>query len=76
VMISSLPIGIFQVVLIFGLLIHFFIKPFYRAVNSMVNKRSVRFFIFSLIVILGIVSSVISVIVSAVILSFFVADLP
>ena len=76
VMIGSLPIGIFQVVLIFGLLIHFFNKPFYRVVNSMVKKLSVRFFIFSLIVILGIVSSVISVIVSAVILSEIVAALP
>jgi predicted cation transporter len=42
----------------------------------MVKKLSVRFFIFSLIVILGIVSSVISVIVSAVILSEIVAALP
>ena len=49
VMIGSLPIGIFQVVLIFGLLIHFFNKPFYRGVNSMVKKLSVRFCIFTLI---------------------------
>jgi predicted cation transporter len=76
VIIGALPIGIFQVVLIFGLLIHFFNKPFYRVVNSTVKKLSVRFFIFSLIVILGIVSSVISVIVSAVILSEIVAALP
>ena len=76
VMIGSLPIGIFQVVLIFGLLIHFFNKPFYRAVNSMVKKLSVRFCIFTLIVILGLVSSVISVIVSSVVLSEIVAALP
>ena len=76
VMIGSLPIGIFQVVLIFGLLIHFFNKPFYRGVNSMVNKRSIRFCIFTLIVILGIMSSVISVIVSSVVLSEIAAALP
>jgi predicted cation transporter len=76
VIIGSLPIGIFQVVLIFGLLIHFFNKPFYRAVNSLVEKISVRFFVFLLIVILGIISSVISVIVSAVILSEIAAALP
>jgi predicted cation transporter len=76
VMIGSLPIGIFQVVLVFGLLIHFFNKPFYRVVNSMVKKLSVRFFIFSLIVILGIVSSLISVVVCAVILSEIVVALP
>jgi predicted cation transporter len=76
VMIGSLPVGIFQVVLIFGLLIHFFNRPFYRAVNAVVKKISARFFIFALIVILGIISSVISVIVSAVILSEIVAALP
>jgi predicted cation transporter len=76
VMIGSLPIGIFQVVLIFGLLIHFLNKPFYHAVNSLVNKISVKFFVFLLIVILGIISSVISVIVSAVILSEIAAALP
>ena len=76
VMIGSLPIGIFQVVLLFGLLIHFFNKPFYRGVNSMVNKISVRFYIFALIVILGLVSSVISVIVSSVVLSEIVAAMP
>ena len=76
VMIGSLPIGIFQVVLIFGLLIHFLNKPFYHAVNSLVNKISVKFFVFLLIVILGIIYSVISVIVSAVILSEIAAALP
>ena len=76
VMIGSLPIGIFQVVLIFGLLIHFFNRPFYRAVNSLVKKLSVRFFILMLIVILGVISGVISVIVSSVILSEIVAALP
>ena len=76
VMIGSLPVGIFQVVLIFGLLIHFFNRPFYRAVDSLVKKISVRFFVFLMIVILEILSSVISVIVSAVILSEIVAALP
>ena len=76
VMIGGIPIGIFQVVLIFGLLIHFFNKPFYRAVDSLVTKISVRFFVFLLIVILGIISSVISVIVSAVVLSEIAAALP
>ena len=76
VMIGSLPIGIFQVVLIFGLLIHFFNKPFYRGVNSTVKKLSIRFSIFTLIVILGLISSIISVIVSSVVLSEIAAALP
>jgi predicted cation transporter len=74
--ISGVPIGIFQVVLIFGLLIYFFNKPFYRAINVMVNKFSVRIFIFLLIFILGIISSFMSVIVTSVILSEIVAALP
>jgi predicted cation transporter len=76
VMIRSLPIGIFQVVLIFGLLIYFFYKPFYRAVQAMVNKLSIRIFIFILILVLGIISSIISVIVTSVILAEIVAALP
>ena len=76
VMIGSLPVGIFQVVLIFGLLIHFFNKPFYRGVNAVVKKLSIRFFVFTLIVLLGIISSVISVIVSSVVLSEIVVALP
>ena len=76
VVIGSLPIGIFQVVLIFGLLIYFFNKPFYRAIHAMVNKLSIRVFIFILVLILGIISSVISVIVTSVILAEIVAALP
>jgi predicted cation transporter len=76
VVIGSLPIGIFQVVLIFGLIIYFFNKPFYRAIITLVNKLSIRVFIFILVFILGIISSVISVIVTSVILSEIVAALP
>jgi predicted cation transporter len=76
VMIGSLPIGIFQVVLIFGLLIYFFNKAFYRAIIRLLNKLSIRVFIFILIFFLGIVSSITSVIVTSVILSEIVAALP
>jgi len=76
VMIGSLPIGIFQVVLIFGLLIFFFYKPFYRAVQAIVDKLSIRIFIFLLILVLGLISSVMSVIVTSVILAEIVAALP
>lgn len=76
VVIGSIPLGIFQVVLIFGLLIYFFNKPFYRAINTMVNKLSIRIFIFILIFVLGLISSIISVIVTSVILSEIVAAIP
>jgi predicted cation transporter len=76
VVIQHLPIGIFQVVLIFGLLIYFFYKPFYRGVRSMVSKLSIRIFIFILIFVLGVASSIVSVIVTSVILSEIIAALP
>jgi predicted cation transporter len=76
VMISGLPIGIFQVVLIFGLLIYFFNRPFYRVIRSIVNRLSIRIFIFLLILVLGLISSLMSVIVTSVILAEIVAALP
>jgi predicted cation transporter len=76
VMIRSLPIGIFQVVLVFGLLIYFFYGSFYRAVRAIVDKLSIRVFIFLLILVLGLISSLISVIVTSVILAEIVAALP
>ncbi len=76
VLIGSLPIGIFQVVLIFGLLIYFFNRPFYRFIQAMVKKLSIRVFIFILVLFLGLISSIISVIVTSVILAEIVAALP
>jgi predicted cation transporter len=76
VMIGSLPIGIFQVVLVFGLLIYFFNRPFYRVIQAIVKKLSIRLFIFMLVLILGLISSVMSVIVTSVILAEIVAALP
>jgi predicted cation transporter len=76
VMIGGLPIGIFQVVLIFGLLIYFFSKQFYRVIRAIAGKLSIRIFIFFLILILGIISSLVSVIVTSVILAEIVAALP
>jgi len=76
VMIGSLPIGIFQVVLVFGLLIYFFNRQFYQSINWLVHKLSLRIFILLLILILGLISSLISVIVTSVILAEIVAVLP
>jgi predicted cation transporter len=76
VMIGSLPIGIFQVVLVFGLLIHFFYNQFNRAVLSMANRLSIRVFIFILVLAVGLFSSVISVILTSVLLAEIAAVLP
>ena len=76
VMIRSLPLGIFQVVLIFGLLIYYFNKPFRNGIVSLADKLGPKLFLFLFIALLGLLSSVISVIVTAVILAEVVAVLP
>jgi predicted cation transporter len=76
VMIGHLPIGIFQVVLIVGLLIYLYFCQFEKGVVFLVNKLNLRLFIFLLIFLMGLLSSVISVILSAVLLAEIVACLP
>jgi predicted cation transporter len=76
VMIGAIPVGIFQVVLLFGLLVHYFNKPFCKAMISLANKLGPTTFIALLIVALGLISSVVSVIVTACILVEIIAALP
>ena len=76
IMIGALPIGIFQVVLVFGILMYYFNKPFCSGIIALASKLGPRIFIFLLIAVLGIVSSVISAIVAACILAEVVAALP
>lgn len=76
VQIGGVPIGIFQVVLVFGLLMYYFNRPFCDAVLFVSDKLGARLFIFLFILILGLISSVISVIVTAVLLAEVIAILP
>jgi predicted cation transporter len=76
VMIGSLPIGIFQVVLVVGLLIHFFNVPFCNAILSLAKKLGPGLFIFLLITVFGLLSSVVSVILTACLLAEITAALP
>jgi predicted cation transporter len=76
VMIGSLPIGIFQVVLVFGLLIHFFYNRFNSGVLALEKKISTKVFIFILVLAVGLLSSVISVILTSVLLAEIAAALP
>jgi predicted cation transporter len=76
VMIGAIPVGIFQVVLIFGLLVHYFNKPFCAGIVSLANKLGPTTFIALLIMALGFISSVVSVIVTACVLSEVIAALP
>ena len=75
VMIGTLPIGIFQVVLIIGLIIFFFHKQFHSAVVAVANKLSIGVFIFILVAVLGLLSSLISVILTSVLLAEIAACL-
>jgi predicted cation transporter len=76
VVIGSVPVGIFQVVLVFGLLIHFYNKAFCRGILTIASKLGWRLFTFLLILLLSIVCSVVSIIVAAVLLSEIIAALP
>ncbi len=76
VMIGNLPIGIFQVVLVFGILLFYFNRKFCLLVGNVAKRISLPIFIFVMILLLGLLSSIVSVIVTAVLLSEIIAALP
>lgn len=74
--IGGLPIGIFQVVLVAGLVIYKFNQQIYSGIIKAMEKLGISKFIFIMILVLGLTSSLISVIVAAVILVEIIAALP
>jgi predicted cation transporter len=74
--IGSTPIGIFQVVLVVGLLMYYFNKPISRGILYVVNKLGYKLFVFLVIVVLGLLSSLMSAILAAVLLSEILLCLP
>ncbi len=74
--IGGLPIGIFQVVLIVGLIIYFYNRPIYSGLIKLQQKIGLPAFVFIIVSTMGLVSSIISVIVTAVILAEIVAATP
>ncbi len=76
VVIGSVPIGIFQVVLIFGLLIHYFNRSFCRGILAIASRLGLRWFTFLLMIVLGLLCSLVSIIVTAVLLAEIIAALP
>lgn len=77
VKIGDIPVlGIFQVVLIVGLMIYFFNRPFYLALIKLMKKIGMRAFVFVFITFFGLISSLISVIVSSVILAEIALAMP
>jgi predicted cation transporter len=72
----GIPLGIVQIVLLVGLIIHVFYHRLQEAIVSMVGQLSLQWIVFALIVILGLVSSIISAILAAIILVEIVNALP
>ena len=72
----GIPIGIVQIVLVFGLVIYYFYHRLQSAIVGMVDRLSLAWIVFLLIVVLGLVSSIISAILAAIILVEIVNALP
>ena len=74
--IFGIPLGIVQIVLLVGLLIHIFYHRLQEMIISTIGRFSLKGIVFALIVILGLVSSIISAILAAIILVEIVNALP
>ncbi len=72
----GVPVGIVQIVLIFGLFLYFCFKTVRKAIIWTVAHTSIPVFIFLIIVILGLISSLISAILAALVLVEMVCALP
>ncbi len=66
--IAGIPIGIFQIVLVVGLIIYKWHAPIHKAIRKMTDALSLKVMAFILIAVLGLFSSVISAILAAIIL--------
>jgi predicted cation transporter len=70
------PVGIVQIVLVFGLVLYAFFNAVHKAILWTIAHTSVPVFIFLIIVILGLISSLISAILAALVLVEMVCALP
>jgi predicted cation transporter len=74
--IAGIPIGIFQIVLVVGLIIYKWHEPIHKAIRKMASMLSLKIMAFVLIAVLGLFSSVMSAILAAIILVEMVNALP
>jgi predicted cation transporter len=74
--IFGVPLGIVQIVLIVGLIIHFWHDPIHCLIKKGHHMISLPVLVFLLIVVLGLVSSVISAIIASLILVEMICALP
>jgi predicted cation transporter len=72
----GIPVGIVQIVLLVGILIYWFHHRLEAAIVTMVDRFPLQAIVFSLIVVLGLVSSIISAILAAIILVEILNALP
>ena len=74
--VAGIPIGIVQIVLIMGLVICFAHTQIHAAIQAMISRVPLGIIVFSLICGLGLISSIISAILAAIILVEIVCSLP
>jgi Predicted cation transporter len=74
--VGGIPIGIVQIVLVVGILIYCFHHQMESAINKMVESFSLKVIVPLLIIVLGLVASVISAILAAIILIEIVNSMP
>jgi predicted cation transporter len=74
--IFGIPIGIFQIVLVVGLIIYKWHDPIHKAIRKMTDMLSPKIMAFILIAVLGLFSSVMSAILAAIILVEMVNAMP
>jgi predicted cation transporter len=72
----GIPVGIVQIVLVVGLIIHYWHEPIHRMIGRIGATVPLHLLIFALTIALGFVSSVISAIIAAIILVEVVCALP
>lgn len=72
----GVPVGIVQIVLVFGLFLYFCFNAVQKAILWTIAHTSIPVFIFFIIVVLGLVSSLISAILAALVLVEMVCALP
>jgi predicted cation transporter len=74
--VAGIPIGIVQIVLIFGLIIYFAHKQIHKGIQTLVDRVPLHILVFCLICGLGLISSIISAILAAIILVEIICALP
>ncbi len=74
--VAGIPIGIVQIVLIVGLIIYFAHNQIHKGIQTLVNKVPLHILVFCLICGLGLISSIISAILAAIILVEIICALP